>query len=65
MATATTPMIYRYVICYENADDPEFPVLPLTGTLREIESDLRVYLSRHPELTRENFIPYRSQRLYY
>lgn len=64
MPTQTVQEMYRYVICYEHADDPDFPVLPLTGTLREIERDLSAYLARHPELTRENFQPYRSQRLY-
>jgi hypothetical protein len=55
--------IPRFVISFEKSDDPEYPVLPLTGTLREIEADLSFFLSRHPELTRENFVPYRSARI--
>lgn len=56
--------IPRWVICFERSDDPEYPVLPLTGTLRQIEEDLAFFLARHPELTRENFVPYRSARLF-
>lgn len=56
--------IPRWVICFEKADDFEYPGLALTGTLREIEEDLAFFLSRHPELTRENFQPYKSSRLY-
>jgi hypothetical protein len=59
--TATT--VPRWVICYEKVDERTYPVLPLTGTLKEIENELRLYLSRHPELSRENFQPYRSVRL--
>lgn len=56
--------IPRFVICFHKAGDPDYPVLPLTGTLREIEQDFHFFLSRHSELTRENFQPYRSQRLF-
>lgn len=55
--------IPRFVISFEKDDDPEYPVLPLTGTLRQIEEDLAFFLTRHPELSRENFVPYRSARI--
>ena len=49
-------VVPRWAIVYHKVDDPEYPVLPLTGTEREIREDYEFFLSHHPELTEENFV---------
>ena len=46
----------RLCITFAKRDDDEYPALPLTGTEREIRDDYEFFLSRHPELTAENFV---------
>lgn len=53
--TVTETYTPRYAIVFRKLDDAEYPSLPLTGTEREIREDYEFFLSRHPELTPENF----------
>lgn len=52
----TETYVPRWCVNYRKIDDDEYPGLPLTGTEREIREDYEFFLSRHPELTEENFI---------
>lgn len=53
----------RYAITYEKKDDFDYPVLTLSGTLDEIAIDLAFFLSRHPELDKDNFVEYKRREL--
>lgn len=53
----------RICIVFHKTDDPNYPVLPLTGTEREIREDYEFFLSRHPELTEENFVEFRRRHI--
>lgn len=46
----------RFAITFVKPDDDEYPGLCLTGTESEIRDDFAFFLSRHPELTPENFV---------
>lgn len=46
----------RFAITFRKRDDDEYPGVALTGTEREIRDDYEFFLSRHPELTTENFV---------
>jgi hypothetical protein len=54
----------RFAVSYEKVGDFDYPVLTLTGTDAEIEADLAVFLTRHPELNSENFVVYKRVPLY-
>lgn len=52
----TESYVPRFAITFHKLDDDEYPGVSLTGTEREIRDEFEFFLSRHPELTAENFV---------
>lgn len=50
-----------FCIVFHKIDDEDYPVLPLTGTEREIHEDYKFFLTLHPELSDVNFVELRRR----